>query len=93
MLKEHRDKVSPEDAKAVEDALESTRKAIADGGVEDINKSVDNLTSASHKLAEAMYKSASATPPQGEAPKAEEPKKNDDVVDAEFVDVDDKEKK
>ena len=90
MLKEHRDKVSPEDAKAVEDALEATRKAIADGGVEDINKSVDNLTASSHKLAEAMYKSASATPPQGEAPKAEEPKKNDDVVDAEFVDVDDK---
>jgi molecular chaperone DnaK len=57
MLKEHRDKVSEEDAKTVEAALESTRKAIADGGVEDINKSVDNLTAASHKLAEAMYKS------------------------------------
>ena len=92
MLKEHRDKVSEADAKAVEDALESTRKAIADGGVEDINKAVDNLTSASHKLAEAMYKSASATPPQGEAPPTgtEESKKKDDVVDAEFVDVDDK---
>ncbi len=90
MLKEHRDKVSPEDAKTVEDALENTRKTIVDGGVEDINKSVDNLTAASHKLAEAMYKASSATPPQGEAPKADEPKKNDDVVDAEFTDVDDK---
>jgi molecular chaperone DnaK len=91
MLKEHRDKVSAEDAKAVEDALEATRKAIADGGVEEINKSVDNLTSASHKLAEAMYKASSATPPPaGEAPKADEPKKDENVVDAEFVDVDDK---
>jgi molecular chaperone DnaK len=91
MLKEHRDKVSAEDAKAVEDALEATRKAMADGGVEEINKAVDNLTSASHKLAEAMYKASSATPPPaGEAPKADEPKKDENVVDAEFVDVDDK---
>jgi molecular chaperone DnaK len=90
MLKEHREKVSESDAKAVEDALENTRKAIVDGGVEDINKAVDNLTAASHKLAEAMYKSASDAPPQGEAPKTEEQPKKDDVVDAEFTDVDDK---
>jgi molecular chaperone DnaK len=64
---------------------------MADGGVEEINKAVDNLTSASHKLAEAMYKASSATPPPaGEAPKADEPKKDENVVDAEFVDVDDK---
>ncbi|MEP6962426.1 MAG: Hsp70 family protein, partial [Acidobacteriota bacterium] len=95
MLKEHRDKVSETDAKAVEEALENTRKKIAEGSVEDINKAVDALTASSHKLAEAMYKSASATSPQGEAPQTpptEEPKK-DDVVDAEFVDVDDKAKK
>ncbi len=93
MLKEHRDKVSAEDAANVEAALEATRKAIADGGVEEINKAVDNLTASSHKLAEAMYKSASAAPQGDAAPKAEEPKKDGDVVDAEFVDVDDKDKK
>jgi molecular chaperone DnaK len=89
MLKDHRDKVSADEAKAVEDALEAARKTLAAGSIEDINKAVDNLTSASHKLAEAMYKSSS-TAPQGDAPKTEEPKKQDDVVDAEFVDVDDK---
>ena len=96
MLKEHRDKISEEEIKNVEAALDSTRKVMTDGSVEDINKAVDTLTQASHKLAEAMYK-ASATqpgagtpPPGGDAPK-EEPKK-DNVVDAEFVDVDDKEK-
>jgi molecular chaperone DnaK len=93
MLKEHRDKVSAEDAANVEAALEATRKAIADGGVEEINKAVDNLTASSHKLAEAMYKSASAAPQGDAAPKADEPKKDGDVVDAEFVDVDDKDKK
>jgi molecular chaperone DnaK len=94
MLKDHRDKVSEDDAKAVEDALENTRKVIAEGSVEDINKAVDNLTSASHKLAEAMYKSASEqAPPTGGATAGDAPntdKKDGDVVDAEFVDVDDK---
>ena len=96
MLKEHRDKISDEEIKNVEAALDSTRKVMTDGSVEDINKAVDTLTQASHKLAEAMYK-ASATqpgagtpPPGGDAPK-DEPKK-DNVVDAEFVDVDDKKK-
>jgi molecular chaperone DnaK len=100
MLKDHRDKVSEADAKTVESALEATRKAMGDGGIEDINKAVDNLTQASHKLAEAMYKSASTSGPGGAQPGAdgagtsadgagsEKPKEN--VVDAEFVDVEDK---
>jgi molecular chaperone DnaK len=97
MLKEHRDKISDADAKNVEEALEATRKTMAGGSVEEINKAVDGLTQASHKLAEAMYKSA-ATPPTGDGAQpppadgkpADKPK--DDVVDAEFVDVEDKKK-
>jgi molecular chaperone DnaK len=101
MLKDHLDKISDDDAKSVEAALDSTRKIMADGSVDDINKSVDALTQASHKLAEAMYK-ASSTPPSGTPPPTDgasaphdgagEQKKKDDVVDAEFVDVDDKKK-
>jgi molecular chaperone DnaK len=96
MLKDHRDKVSEADAKAVEEALEATRKKIADGSVEDINKAVDALTTASHKLAEAMYKSAGPGPQGGAPPSGDgagagaQEKKKDDVVDAEFVDVEDK---
>ena len=59
MLKDHRDKIGEADAKQVEEALESTRKTMQAGSVEDINKAVDNLTQASHKLAEAMYKTSS----------------------------------
>src|SRR5258707_8434976 len=92
MLKDHRDKIGEADAKAVEEALESTRKVMGDGSVEDINKAVDNLTQASHKLAEAMYKTSSSAPPppSPDGAKPEESKKKDDVVDAEFVDVEDK---
>jgi molecular chaperone DnaK len=95
MLKDHRDKIGEADAKQVEEALESTRKTMQAGSVEDINKAVDNLTQASHKLAEAMYKTTS-TPPTGAPPQdgagasASSEKKKDDVVDAEFVDVEDK---
>jgi molecular chaperone DnaK len=99
MLKEHRDKISEADAKQVEAALEDVRKAMSEGGLEKINSATDKLTQASHKLAEAMYKSESA-PQNGAAPGAgfngagpqaadgEKPK--DNVVDAEFVDVEDK---
>ena len=102
MLKDHRDKISDEDAKNVEAALESTRKVMADGSVEDINKAVDSLTQASHKLAEAMYKQSASQGPgtQGAGASGQGPgtdgagseKKKEDVVDAEFVDVDDKKK-
>jgi molecular chaperone DnaK len=93
MLKEHRDKISDADAKSVETAVEDLKKAMSDGGLDQINSATDKLTQASHKLAEAMYKTQSAGATgdgtsAGPAPAEEKPK--DDVVDAEFVDVDDK---
>ncbi|MBV8844963.1 MAG: molecular chaperone DnaK [Bryobacterales bacterium] len=99
MLKDHRDKISDVDAKNVEDAIASTRKTMEGGSVEDLNKAVDNLTQASHKLAEAMYKSSTTQGPgAGPGPEtgAQTPggdgasKPKDNVVDAEFVDVDEK---
>jgi molecular chaperone DnaK len=101
MLKEHRDKVSADDAKAVEEALADTKKAMQEGGIDRINQATSKLETASHKLAEAMYKPSSqpgAGGPQGGPTPggpdgngaAGESKPKDNVVDAEFVDVDDK---
>jgi molecular chaperone DnaK len=98
-LKEHRDKVGDADAKNIEAAIEEVKKAINVNDAEKLNAATDKLTQASHKLAEAMYKASSQQPggapgagPQGEAPPnaggGDKPK--EDVVDAEFVDVDDK---
>jgi molecular chaperone DnaK len=91
-LKENREKISAEDATNIEAAIEETKKAMTENDAEKLNAATDKLTAASHKLAEAMYKASSSTtpPPAGdaEAPKHEKPK--DDVVDAEFVDVDPK---
>jgi molecular chaperone DnaK len=98
-LKEHRSKIGDEEAKHIEEAIEETRKAMQGTEAGVINAAIDKLTAASHKLAEAMYKSTSGpggAPPGGGQPEpggdgaAGGGKKKDDVVDAEFVDVDDK---
>jgi len=97
MLKEHREKISDADAKQVEAALEEVKKAMAEGGLDKITSATDKLTTASHKLAEAMYKAGTpngaggpgaGAPGAGPAGEPEKPK--DNVVDAEFVDVEDK---
>ncbi len=92
MLKDHRDKISESDAKDVEAALADMKKALAEGGSEAINAATDKLTQASHKLAEAMYKtqSTSSNGAAGQPGPQTEEKPKDNVVDAEFVDVDDK---
>jgi molecular chaperone DnaK len=96
-LKEHRDKISDEEAKNIEAAIEDTKKAMGENDPEKLNAATDKLTAASHKLAEAMYKATSSAPGAGAPPQGEPSgngasgkPKTDDVVDAEFVDVDDK---
>jgi molecular chaperone DnaK len=102
MLREHRDKISEADAKQVESAVEDVKKAMAEGGLDKITSATDKLTQASHKLAEAMYKSQSAAGPNGAGAQpgagatagagdgTHGAQQKDNVVDAEFVDVDDK---
>jgi molecular chaperone DnaK len=94
MLREHRDKISDSDARNIEEAVSEAKKAIEEGGLERIRAAQDRLMQASHKLAEAMYRAAGAQQPSGDGAsgaRAESAKK-DDVVDAEFVDVDDQKK-
>jgi molecular chaperone DnaK len=95
-LSENRGKISEADAKAVDAALADAKKALEEGGVERINKAVEALNQASHKVFEAMYRSG-APNPDGSAPGADGsaskgPKADGDVIDAEYVDVDDKSK-
>ena len=94
MLKEHRSKISDAEAKEIESALEECKRSIKDGTTERINAATDKLTRASHKLAEAMYRAAGPQPGGPEPPPEGGPreKPKDNVVDAEFVDVDDKKK-
>jgi molecular chaperone DnaK len=102
MLKENREKISESDAKNIEAALEEAKKAIQEGDVSKINPAVDRLTTASHKLAEAMYKQAGTarTPADAGAAGAQQgptdgaatgkAKGEGEVIDAEVVDDDKK---
>lgn len=93
-LKDNADKVDDETKAAIESALEELKKVMEGDDVEAINKAVEVLSQASHKLAEAMYAEAQADAGAAgeEAGATEEPAADDDVVDAEFEEVDDEKK-
>src|SRR5690242_15524922 len=94
MLNENRSKISDSDAKAVEAAIADTKKALEEGDTQRINKAADALTQASHRVAEAMYKGAAPGGQPGGASTdggaAQSGQKQDDVIDAEYVDADEK---
>jgi molecular chaperone DnaK len=95
MLKDAGDKVAASDKTEVESALAEAKTTL--GGTpnaSELNSAKERLTTVSHKLAEAMYKAtaASATADGASAGTEahEEPKKDEGVIDAEYVDVDEK---
>jgi molecular chaperone DnaK len=96
MLNEHRSKLSDSDAKAVEAAMADCKKALESGDVAAINRAADALTQASHKVAEAMYRSGAQAGPSGSGTTngsgAKAGEKTDDVIDAEYVDTEEKKK-
>ena len=59
-LSEHRDKIGADDAKKVEEALAAAKEAVKSGDSAAIERALENLTQAGHKLAEAMYQSPGA---------------------------------
>ena len=94
MLKENGDKISGGERGEVENALGDAKKALESGDHKSMQTARDRLQAASHKLAEAMYKATTPNPDAaaqqaGPEPQAEA-KKDDGVIDAEYVDVEDK---
>jgi molecular chaperone DnaK len=104
MLKEHGDKISGTERGDVENALADAKKAIESGNKSQMDSARERLTTASHKLAEQMYKATQAAPGGGPAGGAGPTdgqgsaagtngggqKKDEGVIDAEYVDVEDK---
>ena len=86
-LKEHGDKISAEEKKAIEDAKAEVEGALKLDDAEKIKTAVANLTNASMKLGEAVYKQAQQEQQPAQDEKAEEQPQDDKVVDAEFEEV------
>ena len=90
-LKEHGDKVDEETKKGIETALEELKTAMEGEDSEAIKSKTEALATASQKLGEVMYKQAQSEAEAGDA-SAESDEQQDDVVDAEFEEVDDEKK-
>ncbi len=98
MLKDNGDKVSGSEKSDVESALAQAKQSLqGSSSVDEMNSAREKLTAASHKLAEAMYKSNASSNASGPSAASDasagapaEEKKDEGVIDAEYVDVADK---
>src|SRR5579864_2712348 len=101
MLRDSGDKISGSDRGEVENAIADAKKALESGDKSSMDRAREALTTASHKLAEQMYKAAGSQGAPGAGPGAGagpapggggdgQAKKDEGVIDAEYVDVEDK---
>jgi molecular chaperone DnaK len=90
-LKDYGDKVTADDKNKINAALEKCKK-LKDTTTDpdELKKAIEELTAASHKMAEEIYKAgaAGAGAQQGASGAEEAHKEKEDVVEAEFEDVD-----
>jgi molecular chaperone DnaK len=94
LVNENRDKLPEAEAKAVDDAVAEAKKILEEGSADQMEQALERLTQASHQVAAVLYQSASAEGGEaaaggessagGDGPSAAD----DDVIDAEYVDVD-----
>jgi molecular chaperone DnaK len=99
-LRDYGDKISSDEKKNIEDKIEKVKQTMKGESADGINRSLDELMQASHKIAEQMYKQTGAQQQQQgtpqEPPKEEKKdeggkgKGKDGAVDADFEVVDDK---
>jgi molecular chaperone DnaK len=100
ILKENREKISEADASSLDSALSNAKKVLENSEeASALNAAIEELTKSSHHLAEIMYqKTAGQQPPHsgpdagpgfsGSGAKQGSGKKEDEVIDAEYVDMD-----
>jgi molecular chaperone DnaK len=95
-LAEHGDKVDASVKSEIENAISEAKQAVESGDVEQMTTKTNALAQSAMKLGEAMYKAqqaeteAAAGPDAGTSPPESEPQ--EDVVDAEFSEVDEENK-
>jgi molecular chaperone DnaK len=91
-FEETKEKLSAEDKGEFESTLADARKALESDDLETMEGAIQKLTSLSHKMAEKIYQEAGGAGAAGPSEGQQEAASGDDeeVIDAEYVDVDDK---
>ena len=92
-LTEYGDKVSEADKQGITTAIDALKQALAGDDAEVIKARTTDLMQASMKLGEAMYAAAQAGGEGGEQPEGGDTAQKDDVIDADFQEVDEGDKK
>ena len=97
MLNENREKIPVGEISTIEEALKEGKKALESGQADQIRQAIDQITSASHKMAEAMYQRAQSEQASGAQAGSGQQQSTDrppegEVVDAEFEDLGDDKK-
>ena len=92
---EGKSRLDPGEISQFESALADARKALEAGGTDNMNQAAERLQQASHKLAEAMYRTAKSSSGESSSagPGTSEPGgqgKEDEVIDTEYVDTEKK---
>ena len=90
-LEEHGDKVDPSTVEAIELAVSALKETTETDDVGKIKSGIQNVTDAAMKLGEAIYKAQQETSGEEAPESADEPRDVDnDIVDADFEDLDDR---
>ncbi len=92
-LKDYGDKISEEDKSTIEADLKDLKESLEKNDLDNIKKKTEDLTQSSMKMGEAMYKDQQSEQPADssdstETNSGEDSKKDDDVIDADFEEVD-----
>ncbi|MBV8515309.1 MAG: molecular chaperone DnaK, partial [Acidobacteria bacterium] len=102
LVRENREKIADGDVKSAEEAIDDAKKAMNEGGTARLRSATETVERTLHKIAETLYKTgqqagaaasagagpSGAGPSESSSSSAGQEKKPDDVIDAEYVDVD-----
>ncbi|ROU03067.1 molecular chaperone DnaK [Histidinibacterium lentulum] len=91
-MEEHSDKVDPTTIEAIELAIAALKDDLETENADKIKSGIQNVTEAAMKLGEAIYKSQAETGEDGPS-EADRGPGEDDIVDADFEDLDDDKRK
>jgi molecular chaperone DnaK len=91
-LSEYGDKIGEAERTAIADAIAALKTAAEGDDADDIKAKTNTLAEASMKLGQAMYEASQAEAAEADA-RADAAKSGEDVVDADFEDIDDDQKK
>ncbi|RYG91377.1 molecular chaperone DnaK [Loktanella sp. IMCC34160] len=88
-IEDHGDKVDPSTVEVIELAIAALKDELENDNPDKIKAGIQNVTEAAMKLGEAIYKASQDEAEGDEGPKAADAGDQDDILDADFEDLDD----